>query len=135
MFLHVSVCPQGWGLPHCMLGYTPMGRHPLWTDTPLGRSPGQTPHPSGQTPHPPGQTTTPAQCMQGYGQQAGSTHPTGMQSCFHYLVSSLNGFLDPIVTAMALEKIGYHSNGWGCSHCDGKGKPKILNLFVIAVAV
>ena len=45
---------------------TPLGRHPQ-ADTPLlGR------HPLGQTP--PGQTM-------GYGQQAGSTHPTGMHSC------------------------------------------------------
>ena len=56
MFSQVSVCPQG-GLPHCMLGYTP---------------PGQTP-PSGQTPA--------AQCMLGYDQQVGGTHPTGMHSC------------------------------------------------------
>ena len=27
-------------------------------------------------------TPPPAQCMLGYGQQAGGTHPTGMQSCF-----------------------------------------------------
>ena len=26
--------------------------------------------------------TPPAQCMLGYSQQAGSTHPTGMHSCF-----------------------------------------------------
>ena len=32
---------------------------------------------------PPGQTppSLPGQCMLGYGQQAGGTHPTGMQSC------------------------------------------------------
>ena len=29
---------------------------------------------------PPGQSP-PTQCMLGYGQQAGGTHPTGMQSC------------------------------------------------------
>ena len=39
-------------------GWEPPGRHPL----PLGRHP-------------------PAQCMLGYGQQAGGTHPTGMHSC------------------------------------------------------
>ena len=37
-------------------------------DTPMGR------HPPRQTP--------PTQCMLGYGQQAGGTHPTGMYSCF-----------------------------------------------------
>ena len=40
----------------------------------------------GSTIHPPRQTPSsgqipPAQCMLGYSQQAGSTHPTGMQSC------------------------------------------------------
>ena len=46
-------------LPQRMLGYPP-------------------PHILGQTP--PGQTP-PVQCMLGYGQQAGGTHPTGMHSC------------------------------------------------------
>ena len=31
----------------------------------------------------------PAQCMLGYGQQAGDTHPTGMHSCNLSLVSFL----------------------------------------------
>ena len=48
------------------------GRHPL-----DGQPNGQTP--PGQT-HPPW-TDPPAQCMMGYGQQAGGTHPTGMHSC------------------------------------------------------
>ena len=39
------------------------GRYPQ-ADTHLGRHP-------------------PVQCMLGYGQQAGSTHPTGMHSCYH----------------------------------------------------
>ena len=30
----------------------------------------------------PPRQTPPAQCMLGYGQQAGGTHPTGMHSCF-----------------------------------------------------
>ena len=51
-----SFCSQG-GLPH-IPGRYPPGRHP-----------------SGQTP--------PVQCMLGYGQQAGSTHPTRMHSCYH----------------------------------------------------
>ena len=36
-------------------------------------------HPQDQRQTPPGQTP-PAQCMLGYGQQAGGTHPTGMHS-------------------------------------------------------
>ena len=56
-------------------------------------SPGQTPprqtppgrHPLGQTPpcpvHAGIHTHTLVECMLGYGQQAGSTHPTGMHSC------------------------------------------------------
>ena len=48
--------------------HTPPGRHP-WADTPPGR-------------HPPCADTPPAQCMLGYDQQAGGTHPTGMHSCF-----------------------------------------------------
>ena len=75
-----EVClSMGGCLPHCMLGYTPPHRHPQ-ADTP-----GQTP-PLGRHPLPPQQTPPlgrhpPAQCMLGYGQQAGGTHPTGMQSC------------------------------------------------------
>ena len=61
MFSQVSVCPRG----VCPIA--------CW-DT---HHPGQTP-----TPHLPGQTHPPtAQCMLGYGQQAGGTHPTGMHSC------------------------------------------------------
>ena len=78
---------------------TPLGRHslPLGRHSfPLGRPPGQTPlhrHPPGQTPPhadtppeqtPPGQTSPPAQYILGYGQQAGSMHPTGMHSCLYW---------------------------------------------------
>ena len=53
----------------------------LWSQTP----PGQT-HPPGQCmlgyTHPCPIHTPPAQCMLEYGQQVGSTHPTGMHSCF-----------------------------------------------------
>ena len=101
MFSQVSVCPQGgvysiacWDThtPSAQTSpwadttprQTPLGRHPLGRHTPLGRHPlGR--HPHGQTPPwadiLPGQTP-PAQCILGYGQQAGSTHPTGMHSCF-----------------------------------------------------
>ena len=34
----------------------------------------------------------PAQCMLGYGQQAGGTHPTGMQSCYYYFLSISSAF-------------------------------------------
>ena len=67
---------------------TPLGRHPQ-VDTLLGRHPpGQNPH--GQTPPrqippgqiPPGQTPLrQTQCMLGYGQRAGSMHPSEMHSC------------------------------------------------------
>ena len=65
IFLHLSFCSQGEGLPHCMLG-----KHP----------PGTT-HPPEQTP--PGTRHPPfAQCMLGDTvKQAGGMHPTGMQSC------------------------------------------------------
>ena len=64
------------GLPHCMLGYTPprtRGSHPSPRDQapPLGPEAGT---PQDQTP--------PSAVHAGrYGQQAGGTHPTGMQSC------------------------------------------------------
>ena len=63
-----------------------------WAGTPprAGTPPGRyTPwqvHPPAGTPHgrynPPWAGTHPRQCMLGYGQQAGGTHPTGMHSCF-----------------------------------------------------
>ena len=80
MFSQVSVCPQGdvciWSRG---VAYSPRADTPqadtLQADT-LGRQPPeQTPaldrHPS-------------MQCMLGYGQQAGGTHPTGMHSCLLY---------------------------------------------------
>ena len=64
MFLHLSVnLFTGGSLPY------PPGQIPPWADTP----PVQTP--------PSWADTLPAHCMLGYGQQASSTHPTGMQSC------------------------------------------------------
>ena len=38
---------------------------------------------------------TPSQCMLGYGQQVGGTHPAGMQSCSGWIHSE--GFVTPIV--------------------------------------
>ena len=59
MFSQVSVCPRGVSAPlHA-------GIHP-WPDTPPGKTSLGRP---------------PMQCMLGYGQQAGGTHPTGMHSC------------------------------------------------------
>ena len=43
--------------------------------------------------HPPGRHP-PAQCMLGYGQQAGGTHPTGMHSC---LVTDRGAGDDPTI--------------------------------------
>ena len=77
-------------LPHCMLGYNPLGRH-----SPLGRHPSSLcrhPQAPRQTPlrplgrHPlPGQTSPgrhpPTSDTTGYGQQAGGTHPIGMHTC------------------------------------------------------
>ena len=88
MFSQVSVCPRGC-LPHCMLGYTP---RPEADTPPPGADPpgtrGRHPPPREQTPpgpeadpsgsrHPP-----PPKVHAGrYGQQASSTHPTGMHTC------------------------------------------------------
>ena len=61
MFLHLSVILFTGGICH-----TPRA------DTPHGETPPR------QTP--------PIQYMLGYGQQAGGTHPTGMQSCLNVLI-------------------------------------------------
>ena len=75
------------GLPHCILGYTPPGpevgtpreqaspweQTPHWEQNVLGAN---TPPPRSRYPHPT------AVHAGRYGQQAGGTHPTGMQSCF-----------------------------------------------------
>ena len=86
---------------------TPLGRHPLggppWADTPLADTP-QADAPWADTP--PGQTSppadtplgqtpllgrhSPAQCMIGYGQQAGGTHPTGMHCCIVHDICQSN---------------------------------------------
>ena len=90
IFLHLSVILFTGGS-------VPGQVHPQ-AGTPPAGNPGQV-HPSGQV-HPPAGTPlgkytpkagtplagppgryTPQQCMLGYGQQAGGTHPTGMHSC------------------------------------------------------
>ena len=53
----------------------PRETHPAWENALLGRHSS----PWADTPSP--WADPPAQCMLGYGQQAGGTHPTGMQSC------------------------------------------------------
>ena len=97
MFLHLSVIlftggvsTQGWYLPEGC-GQTPPGHTPPWAYTPWGDTPLPSecrdthPPPSACRdihPHPvhAGIYTPAAQCMPGYGQQAGGTHPTGMHS-------------------------------------------------------
>ena len=79
MFLHVSVCPQGAGIPACIAGFCPGGvprpipggklRGLAWGGSP-GPHPGVSQHALRQTL--PQQTAT----------AAGGTHPTGMHSCF-----------------------------------------------------
>ena len=71
MFLHVSVIlftvgRGDWEPPRQT---PPLGRHPPSADTPA-----DIPPPWADIPL--------AQCMLGYGQQTGGTHPTGMQSSF-----------------------------------------------------
>ena len=60
-----SFCSQG---GEYLSRYTPGQVHPPGRYTPLGR-------------YTPQAGTPPRQCMLGYGQQAGGTHPTGMHSC------------------------------------------------------
>ena len=85
--------------------YTPSGRYtpPLDRYTPLGRytppgsytPPGQVHPPPLDRYTPPGQVHPPPR----YGQRAGGTHPTGMQSCFFYLIRSNSLFLAFLLVA------------------------------------
>ena len=43
--------------------------------------------------HTPRADTPPAECMLGYDQQAGGTHPSGMQSCFSLMFSLWQPFI------------------------------------------
>ena len=75
--LQVCVCPQGWGVPgqvHPPGPGTPPEQTLPREQTPLSRTPGTRYTPPEQTP--PG-----AEHAGRYGQRAGGTHPTGMQSC------------------------------------------------------
>ena len=78
------------GQVHLPWAGTPPGRYTLWAVHPQAGIPRQG-HPPGQVPPgqvPPGQVppragTPPSTVHAGrYGQQAGGTHPTGMQSCY-----------------------------------------------------
>ena len=85
----VSASGPGRGVCHTPWADTPLDRHPPgqtppWTDTSLGRHP--LPSACWDT-HFSAKcmleyTRPPAQCILGYGQQAGGTHPTGMHSFF-----------------------------------------------------
>ena len=126
MFLQASVILLTGGcLTQCMLGYhPPRSRHPPGADTPpkantppeqtcplkqtlprsrhaqcppLGADPPEQTHPSQSRHTPPQEQTPPAAEHAGrYGQRAGGTHPTGMQSCFSTLIVHL--FLISIIT-------------------------------------
>ena len=67
IFLHLSVILFTGGVPGQV---HPLGRYTLLAGTPPGRY-------------------IPRQCMLGYGQQAGGTHPTGMHSCFGIVADDL----------------------------------------------
>ena len=62
--------------------------HPPGRCTPPGQVHPRAGPPRQVYPHPcpPRQVHPPQQCMLGYGQQAGGTHPTGMHSCFYCCV-------------------------------------------------
>ena len=60
---------------------TPQSRHPPGAHNP----PGADTNPPGAETTPPEQTPTPSEHAVRYGQRAGGTHPTGMQSCLNML--------------------------------------------------
>ena len=64
MFSQVSVCPRGESR-----GVSAPLHAGIYTPAPLGP-----------------EADTPPSCMLGYGQQAGGTHPTGIHSCFHFIL-------------------------------------------------
>ena len=77
----LEFCPQRRGV------YTPQAYIP-WADIPPSRHP-SLPSACWDTHTPLASAcwdTPPAQCMLGYGQQAGGTHPTGMHSCSKILL-------------------------------------------------
>ena len=63
-------------------GTTPQEQTPPRADTPLGaKAHPRSRHPPGSRSTPPGPHTPPREHAMRYGQHAGGTHPTGMQSC------------------------------------------------------
>ena len=82
MFSQACVILFTWGgLPQCMLGYHPMEQTPPPPGSRHTHTPGAEP-PRADTP-PPGADIPPPNTEHAgrYGQRAGGTHPTGMQSC------------------------------------------------------
>ena len=65
--------------------------------------------------HPP-----PAQCMLGYGQQAGSTHPTGMHSC-----SKMISLLTKVHPRQTGTDVDILDNTWHCTQCIIKLGPAL----------
>ena len=97
MFLHVSVIlftgGNTWAGPprqvHPPGRYTPCQVHPVagthWAGTPPRQVAPQAGTPPGRHPlsrYTPRASISWPQCMLGYSQQAGGTHPTGLHSCF-----------------------------------------------------
>ena len=75
-------------------GADPQSRHPLIADTPQEQTPSYVPPPHG------------AVHTKRYGQQAGGTHPTGMQSCYHYVFT-------PVCQSFCSQGWGVHGRGRG----------------------
>ena len=109
MFLHVSVCPRVGGVP----GQVPPGQvHPPWAGT-----------------SPRAGTLFPPQCMLGYGQQAGGTHPTGMYSCSVSIFSGSECFfiwLKSWFSYRLLATVNQLSNG---SHLDFTSRHCHFNVY------
>ena len=79
--LHLSVILfTGGCLPH-----TPPGRTPPSGQTPPVQTLPRADTPRGDTLFPWADSPPPVQCMLGYGQQVGGTHPTGMQSYWNFI--------------------------------------------------
>ena len=123
LYFHRCVwfCSQG-GLPQCMLGYPPDQASPRpgtpWPGTPRSRHPpNKAPPRPGTWPEqtPPRPGTPPSTEHAGrYGQRAGGTHPTGMQSCLFTCVYSYVGQKRHSVHA------GHQENGGCCTRDDSE---------------
>ena len=127
------------GIPPPQTRHPPGKRPPQEQTSPGGDPPGAEP-PGSRPPGPgpreetPRSRHPPVQSMLGYGQHAGSTHPTGMQSCFLFKCSVLT-FLPPanevwgkvmflhlcVTTGICLQ--GGPASGWGVSCMGGLGRP------------